>query len=265
MDLSERPEQPTRRHPWEVSRFNFLSNVLGTGLANAQLTRSLDVLDAGSGDGWFGRQLCCKHVLPGASTVTCWDDNYSPKDLDTLRAKTPSAVDFTSRQPQRNFDVVLLLDVLEHIEDDAAFLRRLVTTNLVPGGFFLLSVPAIPALYGRHDIALRHFRRYRPSGARRVLKEAGLKISTSGGLFHSLLVPRIIQRPLEFLSGHRDDLNFVSHELSWTHGPVLTAVVGGVLTLDNWISRIAALQRTSLPGLSFWALCRNSPGDDGPT
>jgi SAM-dependent methyltransferase len=64
---------------------------------------------------------------------------------------------------------IVMHDVLEHIEDDATatdHLHDLVT----PDGRLILSVPALPALYGLHDEKLGHYRRYTESSLRRVLE-----------------------------------------------------------------------------------------------
>jgi SAM-dependent methyltransferase len=65
------------------------------------------------------------------------------------------------------FDTILMLDVLEHIEDDVGMLRDL-GRRLSPGGRLVLKVPALPALYGALDKAIGHWRRY----SRRSLAEA---------------------------------------------------------------------------------------------
>jgi len=57
------------------------------------------------------------------------------------------------------FDCILCLDVIEHIEDDAAALEEL-RGVLRPDGALLLVVPAMPSLYGKRDEALGHYRRY---------------------------------------------------------------------------------------------------------
>jgi SAM-dependent methyltransferase len=70
------------------------------------------------------------------------------------------------------FDTAVLLNVLEHIEDDARALAA-VRQLLVPEGRLLLLVPAIPALYGTLDRALGHYRRYEPEGLRTLLERGG--------------------------------------------------------------------------------------------
>lgn len=56
-------------------------------------------------------------------------------------------------------DILLCMDVIEHIKDDRAFLAKL-TENLRPGSHLLLTVPADMALWGQHDVTNDHFRRY---------------------------------------------------------------------------------------------------------
>jgi SAM-dependent methyltransferase len=65
-----------------------------------------------------------------------------------------------------SFDVVLALDVLEHLDDDAAGLREALQL-LKPGGLLLVTVPALPSLWGPQDIINHHRRRY----TRRTLKD----------------------------------------------------------------------------------------------
>jgi SAM-dependent methyltransferase len=56
-------------------------------------------------------------------------------------------------------DVVLLMDVLEHVEDDHHLLADIVHATR-PGAWLLVTVPAGPGMWGAHDRALGHYRRY---------------------------------------------------------------------------------------------------------
>lgn len=79
-------------------------------------------------------------------------------------------------------DVVLVLDVLEHIEDDAAALA-LVYQLLAPGGSAILTVPALPSLWSAHDEVNLHFRRYTRTGLRNLAVSAGFEVKTLRYLF----------------------------------------------------------------------------------
>lgn len=69
-------------------------------------------------------------------------------------------------------DTVVALDVLEHFEDDAAFLAK-VKRHLRPGGRVVLKVPAQARLYGDVDRSSGHFRRYDAGGLRELMEREG--------------------------------------------------------------------------------------------
>ncbi len=71
-------------------------------------------------------------------------------------------------------DSVVAVNVMEHVQDDVAFLRA-AARALAPGGHVLLFVPALPALFGSLDRAFDHFRRYTKPVLRGRLEEAGLE------------------------------------------------------------------------------------------
>jgi SAM-dependent methyltransferase len=60
---------------------------------------------------------------------------------------------------EQGADVVVMHDVLEHILDDSGAVHR-IASLLRPGGRAVLSVPAMPSLFGLHDEMLGHHRRY---------------------------------------------------------------------------------------------------------
>ena len=86
-------------------------------------------------------------------------------------------------------DVVLLLDVLEHLEAEQAALDA-ARTLLAPGGLFVATVPAYRWLWSAHDVVLGHRRRYTRTELRRIVIEAGFTFERAT-YFNTLLLPAI--------------------------------------------------------------------------
>ena len=94
---------------------------------------------------------------------------------------------------------MLLLDVIEHVDDDAAALRGALGA-LAPGGFLLVTAPAHPWLWSGHDVANEHRRRYTRATLRGTLARAGLE-PTLVSHFNS----RLFALALAHRLGHRRD------------------------------------------------------------
>jgi trans-aconitate methyltransferase len=248
MDLTEIPgAESFTRHPWEVVRARFFADVLRPLLDDAPTT----LLDFGAGDGWFANLLAAEHR---EARITCFDPGYQGT-AEPIRP-TSERVEYVASRPPGPFDVITLLDVLEHVPDDFALLRELAGA-LEPGGHLLISVPAWPALFSSHDVALRHERRYAPRHLSQLLERAQLTILESGGLFHSLLLARALGVAIERVrrDGHHDD-GHAHHELSWRGGARSHRVVLSALRADARFGELAAARGWQIPGLSWWALCR---------
>lgn len=246
MDLKEQRAASAPRHPWETARERFFARVLRHGWRHEK-GRPRSVLDVGSGDGWFASHLAAER--PGTA-LTCWDVNYTPDLIAALASRAPG-VAFVRERPQGRFDQLLLLDVLEHVENDTAFLDGLVADNLANDGRVLISVPAWPALFSAHDEGLGHYRRYRPRDGAALIRSAGLKIERGGGLFHSLLLPRLGIAAVERLGGPA-----ARAQAAWSPTPLLGAAVRAVLAVDTFASLPLARLGMEVPGLSWWCLCR---------
>jgi SAM-dependent methyltransferase len=252
MDLVEVSGADHRRHPWEVARAAFFARVLAdAGLLAAPRA----VLDVGAGDGYLARALLTK-MAPG-SQVACLDAHYTDDDLRRLAEPAVEGLSFVREAPDRRYDVILMLDVIEHVPDDREFLGGIVAQSLAPGGVVLVSVPAWQSLFSTHDTALRHFRRYSPAACRALLADEGLEVIRGGGLFHSLLFPRALSVARETLMRRLGREPAVPSDLGdWRGGRLISSVLEGALALDNAVSHVLARGGVQLPGLSVWALCR---------
>lgn len=159
------------RHFW----FHGRNQVLGP-LAR-QVTSDLPVgyrvLEIGCGTGNALRIL--KEACPGGTVVGM---DLFAEGLRYARDRTSCPLvqgDLYSPPFGANFDVIALLDVLEHLPDDVAVLRH-VCGMLAPGGVLLLTVPAHPSLWSYFDEAAYHCRRYTSAELRLKLVIAGYRI-----------------------------------------------------------------------------------------
>jgi SAM-dependent methyltransferase len=93
-------------------------------------------------------------------------------------------------------NVLCSFDVLEHIEDDDAFVRQMAATGR-PDHWLLLSVPACPFLYGSHDVKLHHYRRYSRRSLTRLLERHGYEIVRSSYFMFLLFPVAVLARVAE--------------------------------------------------------------------
>ena len=89
--------------------------------------------------------------------------------------------------PEQSYDLVALLDVLEHVEDDVASLAS-IARRLRPNGRILVTVPQFAWLWSGHDVANHHHRRYSKAALRKTIAAAGLRLELLTS-FNSLLFP----------------------------------------------------------------------------
>ena len=127
-------------------------------------------LDVGAGSGFFSRHLLERTA---AESALCVDIGY-PADRDDDVAGKP--VRYRGDTGPTDCDLVLMMDVLEHVDDDRWLVRHY--ADKVPSGaYFLVTVPAFAFLWSGHDVFLEHKRRYRLPEIETVMRDAGLEIA----------------------------------------------------------------------------------------
>ena len=156
-----------RRHWWFRGRREVVARVL-----EQQLPAGASVLDVGCGTGFVLERLAERYDVTGLEPDASVRARAHPSIASRL---LPGGSDDLSALRGRTFDAVLMLDVLEHVDDDVAALRQ-VTAAIRPGGLLLVTVPANPKLWSQHDVLNEHRRRYSPDALADAMRAAGYRV-----------------------------------------------------------------------------------------
>ncbi len=191
-------------HWWFVGRRGLFADLIG-GLA---LPPDAAILDVGTGTGANLRLL---RDL-GFTRVEGVDFSAeairfcAQKGLGAVQPGDVGALPFADRE----FDLVLATDIIEHVDDDLAALRE-IRRVLRPGGHLLLTVPAFPILWGLQDEVSHHRRRYRLPLLVARLRAAGLTPQRhfyfNYLLFLPILAARRLMRVLKIRLASEGELN----------------------------------------------------------
>ena len=142
---------------------------------------STTLLDVGAGSGFFSRHLLARTPLRAAY---CVDPNYTHEWSEEVEGKP---LRFLRSTESVDADLVLLMDVVEHVDDDVALLREYASKSR-RDATFLISVPAFQFLWSAHDVFLGHRRRYSLKSLEATVRAAGLTV-TGGGYYYGAVFP----------------------------------------------------------------------------
>ena len=131
------------------------------------------VLEVGCGTGTFSTLIAASAEQLTAMDLDAGFVAQAQERLGRMENAVALQGDATRSLPEDAFDTVVMLDVLEHIEDDGAMLEAL-AARLTPGGRIVLKVPAILALHNSMDRAVGHYRRYSKAALHQAARHAGL-------------------------------------------------------------------------------------------
>lgn len=239
-DLYDQLWKIEQDHWWFQARRQIVRSLIGR-YSDDTVDGRLCVCDLGCGTGGNLAALADEHDVVGVE--------YSPQALDYARRRLgdrvrpgslPDGVDLAAE----SFDVVLLTDVLEHIQDDVRSAQTALRL-LRPGGIVVATVPAYPWLYSEHDARHHHFRRYRKRQFRALWSGADVLLLSH---YNALLFP---PAAVVRLSNRWLPRRVAPHGLEVPPAPI-NRVLKGVLSSEAML-----LGRVPLPfGLSLVAVVR---------
>jgi len=237
MDIKEQDllGDAVNQHWYYVSKAAALSHVL----KGETFSR---ILDVGAGSGFFSRHLLS---TTDAREGLCVDPHYDTEWDESIGDKS---LRFRHSAQDYDADLVLLMDVLEHVDDDVALLSQY-TETLKPGAKVVITVPAFPFLWSGHDVFLEHRRRYTLQTLRPVVEKSGLKISSLsygfGLLFPLAAMVRLAGRLKGADTQPRSDLK--------VHHPWVNAALKSVCTLER-----PFMTANTVMGLSVFCLAEKA-------
>jgi 2-polyprenyl-3-methyl-5-hydroxy-6-metoxy-1,4-benzoquinol methylase len=164
MDISEINKagiEFEKDHWWIKSRFR----IIDKAISEFNPERPLAILEAGCGTG-INLYYLRKRYGARITKLLGVDREYrdAPLHAECIQKELP--------EEKEKFDLVLIMDVLEHTEEPVAFLKNL-RSRLLPEGKILVTTPAFPWLWSRHDELLGHKRRYTLRSLKEELSSAG--------------------------------------------------------------------------------------------
>jgi hypothetical protein len=244
------------RHPWERARLALVSRLIAR---HAPVRPGDVVVDVGCGDTFVAESLARRY--PDAMFYAV-DSAFTPALIEVLSARLtvsnvslyPSIDDIPSGQAAA---LVLLMDVLEHVEDDLGLLHHVTRHRCFSGSTrLLITVPSYTALFCAHDRFLGHHRRYTIATLNAVLNSARLLPIEEGHLFASLVPLRLLQLLREKVVGTQ------AHEVEglagWKSGETLGRSLASLLEWDGRMGLALLRLGVPWPGLSNFAVCRRS-------
>lgn len=168
-----------QRHWWWRAR----EVILLREISRLELPDRARILDVGCGNGLFLPRLSEFGEVFGIETDQSLLSEATPM-RDRIRTEPLGSAEYEGLK----FDLIVALDVLEHIEDDARAAAS-IAEMLEPDGRCLITVPAMMSLWDVHDEINQHFRRYDRRGLRELLTPH-FEIERMRYFFHGIYVPK---------------------------------------------------------------------------
>ena len=176
-------QEHENKHWWFLARRHIVSQFLQKNLPKK---KHLQILEIGAGTGGNLAMLKKFGELHAMELDECALEFANAKNICPVqKGHLPDGIPFDQK-----FDVIVMLDVLEHIQDDKAALHT-VKSLLKENGQLLLTVPAYQFLWSGHDVMSHHYRRYTRKNLQSLLQKSEFTIRHST-YFNTFLFPIVL-------------------------------------------------------------------------
>jgi len=239
MDLAEKTLN-INRHPWELSRTKCVLSILRKYILNT-------VVDIGAGDRFFISKL--RPFISGE--VYAVDVGYNQKSevIDDIHC-----LNNTLDIPKLNGGgAIIMMDVLEHIENDKSFLNEILE-KVSKDDLVFITVPAFQQLFSNHDVFLKHHRRYNKKQLLALLHSCNLNVEKCHYFYASLFFARRVSLLFKKEKSVDNEVGIGGWNFSDKH--IITRIIYTILNIDFRICSFFAKFNIYLPGLSLLAVCR---------
>ena len=167
------------------------------------------VVDIGAGAGVFGIHL--KKAVPEAQYFFIEPIPSLQASL-SARFGSSAALDSSSSFQQSSF---VMLDVLEHIDDDHGYLSDL-KTKMPSGSLLIVTCPASMLLWSKWDVQMGHCRRYSRKGLVDLFRDVGFDLLESKYMFHAFVLPAYLRTKKEVIGPEFPRLSvFLNSAVYW--------------------------------------------------
>jgi len=231
-------------HWWFVSRRKIIENIIQKYMK--EMSPDARILDAGCGTG--GNLLLLskysKNVIGLEYNIEAAKKAEIKTGIKVYQGSLPDNIPFSDS----SFDLIVLLDVLEHIDDDIKALNTL-NAKLKPNGSLLITVPAFKFLWSKHDNINNHKRRYTQQNLKNKIKLSGFTLKYCN-YFNTILFPLIL-----FIRMVKNTIPVFKNDSDFTiHSKIINKLLTEVMSFERFL-----INNFKLPfGVSIIALCEKS-------
>lgn len=234
-----------KEHFWYKSRHYFIfSRLLRILTQEKRNIADLAMIDLGAGCGGWIHYLQ-KKITPPPSELALGDLSIEALNLAREVVDPTTSLyhnDLKTPTWQDRWDVIFLLDVIEHIHDDVAVINNC-RDALKPGGLMIITTPALHFFWSYNDEIIKHYRRYSKKDYQQLAVKTGVELIESR-YFMTFLSPLLYLsriRPPDLSTMSEEEINIHLLKTHRIPNPIINRVLELIFNLETPLNRFFPL------------------------